>query len=92
MKRTISYGKFLLGGGIFANVMVYATFLTGIYNFRTQEILAMKRIPFVVKFALSTAVSGFMCHRLWVTSLYDHDLYRLSVKYRHKYDLGHNLN
>ncbi len=86
MNRTISFGRCLFAGGLFANVAVYNTFLTGIYNFRTQEIMNMKKVPFVLKLSLSTAVAFGMCHTLWKTNLYDPDLYRVAVKYRQKFD------
>jgi hypothetical protein len=86
VKRTISFGRCLFVGGMFANLAIYNTFLIGIWNFRTQEILDMKRVPFVLKLTLSTAASAVMCHTLWTTNLYDPHLYRLSIKYRHKFD------
>jgi len=60
--------------------------MIGIYNFRTQEVLAMKRVPFALKISVTTIASIGMCYNAWRNNLYDPDLYRLAVKYRHKYD------
>ena len=61
VKRQISYGRFLVGFGIFANAAVYFAFMTGIYNFRTKELLNMRRVPFLAKFAVSTLAAIYMC-------------------------------
>lgn len=55
----------IMGFGVLANFFVYQAFLTGIYNYRYHELLNMRRVPFVLKIGLSTAVSGYMCHLLY---------------------------
>jgi hypothetical protein len=60
--------------------------MIGIWNFRTQEVMDMKRVPFALKFVVSSVAAYMMCSTLWNTNLYDPDLYRLAVKYRHKFD------
>jgi len=46
----------------------------------------MKRVPFALKISLTTMASIGMCYNAWRNNLYDPDLYRLAIKYRHKYD------
>jgi|TARA_B110000305_G_C19420005_1_gene630332 hypothetical protein len=81
-----SLSRALMGFGMFANFFIYQAFLTGLYNYRQREMLNMRRIPFPLKIAMSTLVSGSMCWALYVDSLYDEDLYRIALKYRTEYD------
>lgn len=68
--------------GVFTNVAVYFAFMTGIYNFRTRELLNMRRVPFLAKFAVSTLISVYMCRMLYQKQIYEPDVYRLAIKYR----------
>jgi hypothetical protein len=65
VKRQISYGRFLVAFGVFTNASFYFAFMSGIYNFRTWELINMRRVPFLAKFAVSTAVSIYMCQMLY---------------------------
>ena len=86
IKRQYAYARLLTAFGLFTNFAVYNCFLTGIYNFRTTELLDMRRVPFVFKFAISSAVAYWMCSRLWDSNIYEADLYQVALKYREKYD------
>lgn len=72
--------------GLFSNFAIYNAFFTGIYNFRTWELLDMKTVPLPIKIGASTAIAFGMCYKLWADSLYDCEMYRLAVKYRHEYE------
>ena len=72
--------------GCFTNFAVYNCFFTGIFDFRTTEIMDMKRVPFLLKFALSTGIAFYMCNRLWDSNIYEAELYEVALKYRDKYD------
>jgi len=72
--------------GLFTNFALYNCFLTGIYNFRTTEVLDMRRVPFVVKFGVSSLAAYFMCKRLWDHNIYEAELYKVALKYRPMYD------
>lgn len=78
--------RLLTAFGLFTNFAVYNCFLTGIYNFRTTEVLDMRRVPFLAKFALSSAVAYYMCSRLWDNNIYEAELYQVALKYRDRYD------
>ena len=86
IKRQVFYGRCLVGFGLFANAAVYQAIFTGIYNWRTKELLDTKRVPFPVKIAVSGSGAYYLCSTLWNDMLYDPDLYRLAVKYRPFYD------
>jgi hypothetical protein len=72
--------------GLFSNFAIYNCFFTGIYNFRTKEVIDMRRIPFVAKFALSSLIAFAMCKKLWETNIYEAELYEVALKYRDRYD------
>ncbi len=72
--------------GLFTNFAVYNCFLTGIYNFRQTELLDMRRLPFIVKFGVSSFVAYSMCKKLWDHNIYEAELYKIALKYRDKYD------
>jgi len=76
----------ILGFGAFANFFFYQAFLTGIYNYRNHELINMRRIPFVFKVLLSSSISGYMVYKLYNDQLYDEDLYKTALKYRHEFD------
>ena len=76
----------MIGFGIFANAAIYQAIFTGIYNWRTKELLNTKKVPFPVKIAVSGSIAYYLCRTLWNDMLYDPDLYRLAVKYRPFYD------
>jgi hypothetical protein len=57
IKRQYAYGRMLTVFGVFSNFAIYNCFFTGIYNFRSTEVLAMRRVPFVVKFSFSTLMA-----------------------------------
>ena len=61
VKRSVSYGKFLGCFGLASSVGIYAAFFVGIYDFRATELINMRRVPFVVKAAVSSLVSYKMC-------------------------------
>ena len=86
MKRQVAYGRFLVGFGLFANTSIYFAFFTGIYDFRATEMVNMRRVPFLLKFAVSSLVSMQMCRLLWAKQIYEPDLYRIAIKYRPYYD------
>ena len=61
--------------GAFSNFFVYQTFLTGIYNYRTHELINMKTVPLPGKLFLSSLVSFTMCKYLYVDHIYDEKMY-----------------
>ena len=75
VKRQYAYGRLLGCFGLFTNFAIYNCFLTGIYNFRTSELLDMRRVPFLAKFALSSAAAWLLCARLWDNNIYEAELY-----------------
>lgn len=89
IKRQYAYFKALTVFGCFANFAFYNCFFTGIYNFRKWEVLNLSRWPFVVKFALSSAATLWMCSKLWQDNVYDADLYKVALKYRPLFDKKH---
>lgn len=82
VKRNFSYGRFLAGFAILSNVTLYHAFLVGIYDFRSTELINMKRVPFAAKLAVSSFLSFYMTKMLWEKQIYEPDLYRLAIKYR----------
>ncbi len=86
VKRQYAYARLLTGFGLFTNFAIYNCFLTGIYNFRTTELLDMRRVPFVLKFALSSACAFYFCSKLWDDNIYEAELYQVALRYRDKYD------
>lgn len=71
LQKQKTYLRGLYCFGAVANFFVYQAFMTGIYNYRTRELLNMKRVPLPLKLAVSLAVSGGMCRALYNDSLYD---------------------
>lgn len=61
--------------GVFTNFAIYNCFFTGIYNFRTTELLDMRKIPFAVKVGLSSLIAYQMCKKLWDNNIYEAELY-----------------
>jgi hypothetical protein len=86
INRQRSFFKLLTGFGLFGNFAIYNAFLTGIYNYRHHEMLNMRKVPFPLKLFLSSSLTGLMCYHLYNDHLYDEDLYRVALKYRHEYD------
>ena len=86
VKRQFWYAHLLAGFGVFTNAAVYNAFMIGIYNFRTYEVMAMSSVPFPLKLAISTAVAGTMCRKLYFHQIYEPDLYRVALKYRSEFD------
>jgi hypothetical protein len=39
--------------------------MTGIYNYRTRELLNMRKVPILIKFAVSSVISLYMCNKLY---------------------------
>ena len=76
----------LTGFGIFANMCFYQAFLTGIYNYRTRELVNMRYVPFLLKFGVSSVVSGSLCYILYHDHLYEEEIYKVALKYRAEYD------
>ena len=48
----------------------------------------MRRVPFVAKFAMSSAAAYLLCIKLWNNNIYEAELYEIALKYRDKYDKG----
>ena len=86
VKRQFWYAHLLAGFSVFTNAAVYNAFMIGIYNFRTYEVMAMSSVPFPLKLAISTAVAGTMCRKLYFHQIYEPDLYRVALKYRPEFD------
>jgi len=86
VKRQFDYGKMLAFFGLFANFALYNSLMTGIYNFRSTEVLDMRRVPFLAKFGISSFIAYQMCVRLWDTHVYEAELYEIALRYRHNYD------
>lgn len=84
--RTISFTKFLVGFGAVADALIYFTFFTGIYNFRTRELVNMRKVPFLAKFGVSTVAAFAICRRLYSDNVYKPDVYGLALKYRTQFD------
>lgn len=82
----MSYGRFLVGFGFFANASIYFAFMTGIYNMRTREIANMKMVPFPIKLTISSLAAYTMCVKLYEKQIYEPELYRIALKYRPQYD------
>jgi hypothetical protein len=57
VKRQYAYARLLAVFGTFTNFAFYNCFLTGIYNYRTVELLDMRKIPFALKISLSTIIA-----------------------------------
>lgn len=86
VKRQYAYARLLTAFGLFTNFAVYNCFLTGIYNFRTTELVDMRRIPFLAKFAVSSGIALYMCSKLWDSNTYESDLYQVALRYRDRFD------
>lgn len=46
----------------------------------------MRRVPFLMKFAVSTAAAYYMCSKLWDNNIYEAELYEVALRYREKFD------
>jgi hypothetical protein len=68
--------------GLFTNFALYNCFLTGIYNMRNRELLDTRRVPFLVKFSISSLAAYSMCSKLWDNNIYEAELYSVALKYR----------
>jgi cephalosporin-C deacetylase-like acetyl esterase len=86
LKRNKGLKSSLLVYGMFGNFFLYQAVMTGIYNYRIRELLNMKKVPLLVKFGISSAITGSMCYALYNDRLYDEEHYRIALKYRHEYD------
>ena len=86
LRRQRSYQRGLYGFGFLSNFIIYQAFFTGIYNYRSRELLNMRKIPMALKFTLSVFISGSMTYLLYNDNLYDEQLYSLALKYRSNYD------
>ena len=84
--RHITQTKMLTALSVVTNSLFYVAFLRGIYNYRTRELINMRNVPFVAKFALSTSVSFYVSYQLWKDDIYNPELYKLALKYRPEYD------
>ena len=84
--RHVSQAKILFGCSFIVNGLFYAAFLTGIYNYRTTELINMRLVPFPLKFGLSTMVGSYFAFTIWNDDIYNPDLYKLAIKYRMQYD------
>jgi hypothetical protein len=90
VKRQYAYARLISVFGAFTNFALYNCFLTGIYNVRQTELLDMRRLPFYLKFSISTAFSMYMCKKLWDKNIYEAELYQIAIRYRSKYDNEYN--
>lgn len=90
IKETKYHNRFLIAFGLTANFFIYQAFMTGIYNHRETELLRMRRVPFVLKISISSSVAAYMYYLLYLDSLYNVNLYRISLKYRTQFDKGYN--
>ena len=84
--RHVSQAKLLAGVSLVINGLFYASFLRGIYNYRTREIVNMRMVPIPLKLALSTTFSSYIAYTIWMDDIYNPDLYKLAIKYRTEYD------
>lgn len=75
VKRQYAYARMLTAFGLFTNFAIYNCFFTGIYNFRTTELLDMRRVPFAMKLSLSSVIAYSMCRKLWDNNIYEAELY-----------------
>jgi hypothetical protein len=75
VKWQYAYARFLNGFGLFTNFALFNCFLTCIYNFRTTELFDTRRMPFLVKFTISSASAFYKCNKLWHNNIYEADLY-----------------
>ena len=57
--------RLIYGFGLVSNFFIYQSTVTGIYNYRQRELLNMRHVPFPIKFAFSSAISGMMCYKLY---------------------------
>ena len=89
--RHVSQAKILTGFGVFMTGMVYAAFFRGLYNYRTWEVINMRKVPFPLKFGASSLMAGYISYTLWKDDIYNPDVYRLAVKYRMQYDSDFSL-
>lgn len=64
--------------------------MTGIYNFRSSEVLDMKKVPFIAKIGFSSFIVYGMVSRLWDTNIYEAELYQVALRYRERYDKDYN--
>ena len=46
----------------------------------------MRKVPFVIKFGMSTAIAFYMCNKLWDNNIYEAELYEVALRYRDRYD------
>ena len=90
LSRQRNHNRMLGVFGVFTNFFLYQAILTGTYNYRNHEMLSMRRVPLVAKLGLSTGLTSYMCYLLYNDSLYDEDLYRVSLKYRYRFDEQYN--
>jgi hypothetical protein len=86
LKRNMGLIRSLTAYGTFANVFLYQAVMTGIYNYRTHELLNMKTVPFILKFSFTSLIASSMCYALYNDRLYDEDHYRIALKYREEHD------
>ena len=86
LKRNSGLIKSLTVYGSFANIFLYQAIMTGIYNYRTHELVNMKRVPFVLKLGFTSLITSSMCYILYNDKLYDEEHYRIALKYRLEHD------
>ena len=76
----------MIAYGTLGNFFLYQAVMTGIYNYRITEIINMKKVPLIIKFGVTSAITGSMCYALYNDRLYDEEHYRIALKYRHEHD------
>lgn len=86
LKQQKKHTNMVVGYGLVANFFVYQSLMTGIYNYRSRELINMRRIPFLFKLGFSSCLSGLMCYYLYHDNMYQENLYKLAVKYRPEFD------
>ena len=86
LNKQAVFNRYLTGFGCMINFFLYQAAFTGIYNYRTTELINMRRVPLFVKLGGSSLITFSMCYMLYNDSLYDEQLYALALKYRQEYD------
>ena len=76
----------MAGFAFVSTFLVYNAFFRGIYNFRTRELVNMRRVPFYLKFGVSALFGIAIGRDMHLKAIYDPDLYRIALKYRTYYD------
>lgn len=85
LKRQTNFKRMMFGFAAFSNFFLYQTFMTGIYNYRSRELLNMRRVPLPVKLVITSAIACGMSYSLYLDHLYDEETYRVALKFRDQF-------